>query len=77
MNFIILIYSQSDTICSFVESFLTTYSTELSDFGNDEIHSIEELNQLLALNEDLKVPLDNVSRILIISDLPIGTNTTN
>ena len=26
-------------ICSFVESSLTTYSTESSDFGNDEIHS--------------------------------------
>jgi len=38
MNFIIRIYSQSDTICSFVEPFLTTYSTESSDLGNDEIH---------------------------------------
>jgi len=39
MNFIIRIYSQSDTICSFVGPSLTTYSTESSDFGNDEIHS--------------------------------------
>ena len=41
MNVIIRIDSQSDTVCSFVEPFLTTYSTELSDFGTDEIHSIE------------------------------------
>jgi len=40
VNFIIWIYSQSGTICSFVEPFLTTYSTESSDFGNYEIHSI-------------------------------------
>ena len=39
VNFIIRIYSQSGTICSFVESSLTTYSTELSDFGNDEFHT--------------------------------------
>src|SRR5690625_689687 len=41
VNFIIRNYSQSDTICSFVELFLTTYSTESSDFGNDEIHSFK------------------------------------
>ena len=40
VNFIIRIYSHFDTICSFVEPFLTTYSTELSDFGDYEIHSI-------------------------------------
>src|SRR5699024_8782162 len=34
VNFIIQIYSQSDTICSFVKPPLTTYSTESSDFGN-------------------------------------------
>src|SRR5690625_6785207 len=39
VNFIIRINSQSATICSFVEPFLTTYSTESSGFGNDEIHS--------------------------------------
>ena len=43
MNFIIRIYSQSGTICSFVEPFLTTYSTESSDFGNYEILSIGSL----------------------------------
>ena len=37
--FIIRIYSQSSTIYSFVEPFLTTYSTESADFGYDEIHS--------------------------------------
>src|SRR5690625_6729632 len=42
VNFIISIYSQSDIICSFVESFLTTYSIESSDFRNYEIHSIDE-----------------------------------
>src|SRR5699024_10136783 len=42
VNFIRSIYSQSDTICSFVESFLTTYSIESSDFRNYEIHSIDE-----------------------------------
>ena len=41
VNFIIRIYSQSVTICSFVEPFLTTYSTESADFGNDEIHSVQ------------------------------------
>ena len=41
MNFIIRIYDQSDTICSFVEPFLTTYSTESSGFGNDGIHISE------------------------------------
>src|SRR5690625_40728 len=40
VNFIIRIYSQSGTICSFVEPFLTTYSTESSDFGHYEIHSL-------------------------------------
>ena len=45
MNFIIRIYSQSDTICSFVEPFLTTYSTESSDFGNYEIHSVEKIKK--------------------------------
>jgi len=40
VNFIIQIYSQSATICSFVKPSLTTYSTESSDFGNDEIHSV-------------------------------------
>ena len=39
VNFIIPIYSQSTTIYNFVESFLTTYSTESSDCGNYEIHS--------------------------------------
>src|SRR5690625_2245116 len=39
VNFIIRIYSQSDTICCFVEASLTTYSIESSDFGNYEIHS--------------------------------------
>ena len=29
--------------CSSVEPFLTTYSTESSDFGNDEIHSVYRL----------------------------------
>ena len=38
VNFIIQIYSQSSTICSFVKPFLTTSSTELSGFGNYEIH---------------------------------------
>ena len=38
---LIRIHSQSDTICSFVEPSLTIYSTELFDFGNYEIHSIE------------------------------------
>src|SRR5699024_3260740 len=38
VNFIIRIDSQSDTICSFVEPFLTTYSTESADCGNDVIH---------------------------------------
>ena len=42
VNFIIRIYTQSDTICSFVEPSLTTDSTESSDFGNDEIHSTEQ-----------------------------------
>ena len=42
VNFIIPIYSQSTTIYNFVESFLTTYSTESSDFGHYEIHSDEE-----------------------------------
>ena len=41
MNFIIQIYSQSDTICSFVDPSLTTYSIESSDFGNYEIHSLK------------------------------------
>ena len=40
MNFIIRIYSQSGTICSFVGSFLTAYSTELSEFSNYEIHHL-------------------------------------
>src|SRR5690625_8021833 len=40
VNFIIRIYSQSDTICSFVEASLTPYSIESSDFGNYEIHSV-------------------------------------
>jgi len=40
VNFIVRIYSQSGAICSFVGPFLTTYSTESSDFGNDKIHSI-------------------------------------
>ena len=44
------IYSQSYTICSFVETFLTTYSTESSDFGNYEIHSIEWFLFLLILS---------------------------
>jgi len=39
VNFILRIYSQSDTIYSFVEPSLTTYSIKLSDLGNDEIHS--------------------------------------
>jgi|SRR5690625_2241021 len=39
VNFIIRIDSHFDTICSFVEPFLTTYSTEAAGFGNDEIHS--------------------------------------
>jgi len=41
VNFIILIYSQFVTICSFVEPFLTTYSPESSGFGNDGIHISE------------------------------------
>ena len=41
MNFIIRIYSQSDTICSFVGPSLTIYSTESSDFDNYEIHSVK------------------------------------
>jgi len=40
MNFMIGIYRQSDTICSFVEPFSTTYSNESSDFGYYEIHLI-------------------------------------
>ena len=43
MNFIILIYSQSVILCSYVEPFVTTYSTVLSDFGNDEIHTSEKM----------------------------------
>ena len=42
VNFIIPNYSQSDTICSFVEPSLTTYSIESADFGNDEIHFVSE-----------------------------------
>jgi len=44
VNFIIPIYSQSVTICSFVEPFLTTYSNESAKFGNYEIHSIRIAN---------------------------------
>ncbi len=47
VNFIIRIYSQSDTICSFVEPFLTTYSTESSDCGNYEIHMVTSFNSAL------------------------------
>ena len=35
--------SQSDTICGSVELFSTTYSTVLSVFGHDEIHSVESI----------------------------------
>ena len=54
MNFIIWDYSQSGTICSFVKPFLTTYSTELSGFGNDEIHSF------VKKSKDINPPLLNL-----------------
>ena len=54
VNSIIRIYSRSATVCSFVESFLTTYSTESSDFGNDEIHSVEKYFYVFLRKADLQ-----------------------
>lgn len=39
VNFIIRIYRHADTICSCVEPFLTTYSIDMTDYCNYEIHS--------------------------------------
>jgi len=38
VNSIIQVYSRFVTLRSFVEPFLTTYSTKSTDFGNYEIH---------------------------------------